>query len=329
MTGIGTGYEIDTARTPFRFLIVEDNDDDYEGIADALQASLKSVALCRIASEHEFDLRAGEIASALPYLIIVDVVLRWQVPDPIGITDKPAGASHRAGIRIWNRLQQNEHARGIPTIVCSHLDLRTFFAEVTELPCNLYFAPRKDPDEIATLVLKRLASSPTVLRETGISRAELEPSPKKVFVSYARQDRQSQYRIRNVLAPMVRSNQVEFWDDTSVEDGQLWQPQVLKHLNSADAGLVLAISDSLASRFINEVELPHLLRRHERETLPLFWVAVRPALYAQTALHRFQCLNDPKRPLEHLSTRQKEVALVEIAKRLAVSLGIMDSTSVS
>jgi hypothetical protein len=150
----------------------------------------------------------------------------------------------------------------------------------------------------------------------------------KVFVSYSHKDRRWLDELRTYLAPL--GDVLDLWDDRRQEPGQRWLPQIEQALREAKAGLLLISPDFMASRFIQEHEVPRLLRRAEDDGVPLLCVYVRAALVENGSTSRdpvtgetrtvrlpdFQWLNDPERALDALAKPRRGRELVEIAKRI-------------
>src|ERR1017187_7050391 len=68
--------------------------------------------------------------------------------------------------------------------------------------------------------------------------------------------------------------------------------------------------------FIASNELPPLLKAAQTRGLRILWVAVSASGYAHTAIHFYQALNDPDRPLDTVSKPQRARAWVEIVSRI-------------
>jgi formylglycine-generating enzyme required for sulfatase activity len=79
-------------------------------------------------------------------------------------------------------------------------------------------------------------------------------------------------------------------------------------------------SDFLASEFVTNSELPHLLTAAEEEGLRILWVPVRPSLVRVTPIYAYQGLGDPGRPLARMDPLEQEEALVEISLAIEKAL---------
>lgn len=96
----------------------------------------------------------------------------------------------------------------------------------------------------------------------------------RVFVTYSRQD--SQYIGDRSLLDFLRgleSEGVEFWvDQQRLQGSDLWEPKLLREVDTADVALALVSQAFLDSKFCQEIEIPRFL---ERGT-PIFPVILSP-----------------------------------------------------
>jgi hypothetical protein len=140
---------------------------------------------------------------------------------------------------------------------------------------------------------------------------------KTVFISYAHEDRRWADELITFMAPWIRDNRLQLWDDSKIAAGQVWIDQIQKALEEATVAVLLVTKDFLASDFILERELPVLLEKAKRRELRLMWVAVGYSSVTSTDLAMFQAANDPARPLESLSRAKRDRVMVDIAKSIA------------
>jgi hypothetical protein len=140
---------------------------------------------------------------------------------------------------------------------------------------------------------------------------------KTVFVSYAHEDRKWADALSTFMAPWIRDERLELWDDSRIRAGDQWRPAIQKALHDATVAVLLVTKDFLASDFIVNHELPVLLERARKKELRLAWIAVGHSGYQATPLAHFQALNDPQRPLETLRPAQRNQVMVDIAQRVS------------
>jgi hypothetical protein len=138
---------------------------------------------------------------------------------------------------------------------------------------------------------------------------------KGVFISYSHRDRKWLDKLQTVLEPLVRSEGIDIWDDTRIQPGSDWRPQIAQAIAQARVAILLVSANFLASDFIVDEELP-LIWEARKDGLTILWVAVSASLYDKTALKDIQAANDPSKPLDTLSRPQQQQALVDIAKKI-------------
>ena len=72
--------------------------------------------------------------------------------------------------------------------------------------------------------------------------------PLKIFLTYARKDKEARDKLITSLAVMKHQGLIEIWHDSEMYDGDKWQDETFsKHLPSSDLLLYLVSADSLAS----------------------------------------------------------------------------------
>lgn len=142
-----------------------------------------------------------------------------------------------------------------------------------------------------------------------------------IFVSYSHADRDWLSRLRTHLAPYVRGEKLDLWEDTKITAGADWAAEINRAMADARVAVFLVSPDFLASDYVAQVELPALLSRAEKD-LTVFWIPIRASAYDATPLKNFQAAHDPSRPLATLSKPKQDEALVAIARRIASAVDI-------
>ncbi len=98
-----------------------------------------------------------------------------------------------------------------------------------------------------------------------------------VFISYSHVDEVWKDRLLRHFRVFERQGLAfSAWQDREIPGGGDWEAEIRKAMAGADAAVLLVSADSLGSKFINEVEVPYLLGRRERDGLPFIPIVVAP-----------------------------------------------------
>jgi hypothetical protein len=104
------------------------------------------------------------------------------------------------------------------------------------------------------------------------------PAP-KIFISYSHQDEKFKDELVKMLTGMQRRGVIDAWQDRRIEPGEEWFKAIKQAINECDLALLLVSADFIASRFINDEELPDLLKRREQEGMTVIPIIVRDCLW--------------------------------------------------
>lgn len=139
----------------------------------------------------------------------------------------------------------------------------------------------------------------------------------RVFISYSHQDLVWLQRLHVHLKPLMRTSQVDFWDDTRVQPGMDWKRAVENALSSASVAVLLVSPHYLASDSIVENQLTPLLEGAEASGTTILSVIVAPCLFQHHhALARYQTINPPTCPLTALSAHEADEILVKLVETI-------------
>ena len=92
------------------------------------------------------------------------------------------------------------------------------------------------------------------------TQTETDRKIPKVFISYAHEDEKFKEEIDEMMAGMKRRGVIETWQDRLIEPGDDWSESIQTAMNDADIALLLISRYFINSRFINDEEVPKLLR---------------------------------------------------------------------
>lgn len=103
--------------------------------------------------------------------------------------------------------------------------------------------------------------------------------PLNVFISYSHKDEEFKDELVTMLAGLERRGVIDAWQDRRIEEGDEWYQEIQNAINNCDLGVLLISSNFIASRFIQDDELPKLLRRRMEGGLRIIPVIVRQCLW--------------------------------------------------
>ncbi len=99
-----------------------------------------------------------------------------------------------------------------------------------------------------------------------------------IFISYSHKDRMWKDRVVTFIECMKRHRNIDYetWDDSEIYLSQDWKKTIQQAISKAKVAVLLVSPDSLISKFINDEEVPLLLKRVEKGELALVPVIIRP-----------------------------------------------------
>ena len=147
------------------------------------------------------------------------------------------------------------------------------------------------------------------------------PVRDRVFVSYSHLDKEWIDKLRQVLAPDVRNDRIDYWDDRTIQPGDDWHERILDNIDHARVTVLLVSPNFLASRFIMEEELPRILQAAD-DGLTVLWVPLSGTFYGPEAMKCVETLNplqafcDPAQPLDRLPPEGQTGKLLDLCQRI-------------
>lgn len=100
------------------------------------------------------------------------------------------------------------------------------------------------------------------------------------FISYAHDDIRLFREFRTHLRSVERAFEIDFWADTRINAGYLWDAEIRKHIDAAELFILLVSAAFLASDYIWDNELPAIrTRREATERALVLPVVLRPCYW--------------------------------------------------
>ena len=129
----------------------------------------------------------------------------------------------------------------------------------------------------------------------------------RVFVSYSHADVRWLRRLRVHMKPLIRDEQVEWFDDSEIAPGANWRDEISRALAATKVAVLLISADFLASDFVADDEIPPLLKAAEEKGAVILPLIVSPSRFKEiSSLARFQPINPPSKPLAALKKSEQE-----------------------
>jgi hypothetical protein len=102
----------------------------------------------------------------------------------------------------------------------------------------------------------------------------------KAFISCSHRDKRWFDRLVTHLKVLENLEYGGFhvWADTQLKDGEDWEERINQAMGESRVAILIT-ANFLASKFIQEKELPRLLERHEEDGMLIFPLIVRPCAW--------------------------------------------------
>jgi CheY-like chemotaxis protein len=150
-----------------------------------------------------------------------------------------------------------------------------------------------------------------------------KPGDKTVFISYSHLDGRWLKKVQaNLDVLNYLGLKFTLWDDTKIKSGTKWRPEIDKALAASQVAILLVSTEFMTSKFIQEDELPPLLKSAEADGTTILPLILKPCLFSKhPKLSAYQAINDPAKPLSRLSQPEQDEILVKLAERVRDLLG--------
>lgn len=140
-------------------------------------------------------------------------------------------------------------------------------------------------------------------------------APKKLFISYAREDRAWVDKLEKHLTALIRRRKISSWTDSDLRPGDSWDESILQELGQADIVLLLISADFLASNYIYEKEVPKAMERFASDRIKVIPVILSPSDWSNEPYAQFNALPDNAKPI--VQWENEDEALLSVVKGIA------------
>lgn len=138
----------------------------------------------------------------------------------------------------------------------------------------------------------------------------------RIFISYSHKDAKWLNRLRIHLRPIEREGLIDSWSDVNIEVGDAWESKINFSLKRANIFILLVSADFLASDFIANKELPHIIETAKKGYKKIVPIVLSPCGYEYSELNNFQAINSPTKGLIGLSLNKQEEVFAKVAKTI-------------
>jgi small GTP-binding protein len=122
-------------------------------------------------------------------------------------------------------------------------------------------------------------------------KGDATTTPLKVFISYSHKDEEFKDELVTMLEGLRRQGIIDPWQDRRIEEGDEWYQEIQDAMNECDLAILLVSQNFIASRFIQDEELPRLLQRRREAGMRVVPIIVRPCKWqSEPALSKLQAL---------------------------------------
>jgi len=142
-------------------------------------------------------------------------------------------------------------------------------------------------------------------------------APLLVFNSYSRKDQKWLELLQAHLAPLEREGTIRLWvDKGKIESGDRYNDEITTAIDTCGAAILLISPHFQNSNFIQEKELPRLLRRADIKEIKLYWLQVSDCHLADKLAKTYHSANNSQQALDAMSEAQVNKVLANLARDL-------------
>jgi len=159
-----------------------------------------------------------------------------------------------------------------------------------------------------------------VARDGTHGIAGLVPAPVKMFISYAKDNRQQWLLpVRQHLLGAQRIGLIEIWEDSRIDPGEGWDETIAEALEAADIVLFLVSSNFTASEYCHR-EMTRALARRNEGSAEVVWLYVDHCDYGAMPFAGLDGMPKDKngrlRPLVEFNRKEQARHLAETSKKV-------------
>lgn len=134
-----------------------------------------------------------------------------------------------------------------------------------------------------------------------------------VFVSYSHADISFLADIKRHFKPFQN---IEFWDDSKIQPGKKWKEEIEQGMKKAKVAILLLSTDFFGSDFINNQEVPAILKAAEKDGLTILTVILKPCPFEEYPnINQFQAMNPPSNTVLGMNELEKETLYLNLVRQ--------------
>lgn len=139
----------------------------------------------------------------------------------------------------------------------------------------------------------------------------------KVFFSYAHRDEPLLEKLQEHLAPLKNQGLIDrVWYDREISGGTEWEPEIVRHLETANIILLLVSSAFMNSDYCYGKELRRAIQRHERREARVVPIILSPCDWKIPPLDKLQALPIDGKPITGAAWHSVDEAMLNVVTGL-------------
>lgn len=128
----------------------------------------------------------------------------------------------------------------------------------------------------------------------------------KIFISYSHKDESVKEELVNNLSSLKEEGLITIWEDRQILPSQKWNDEIGSHLETSDIAIFLVSPDFLSSKYINEIEVPNVLKKYNDGKIEVIPIIIRECDFgSRLELSQFQALPKDTRPIDLWDNRNE------------------------